>query len=566
MIKLKNIYENRPFQTRNADEFNLENILDLFVDPTDGLIGCFDYENTIVKGKMGSGKTMYLRANQAYYMYTLVPSLLNESEIILPIYIKLSDFQNFKKCDAIYAAIIVRVVEEMTNSLEYLQSGENMANLHRGFQLLNTSDTRKGGLNRVLKKLSELTSDEYIETVQSELAASGHIGNDFLNACANYSNSHILELKKSGKPRFEDIVNAYNEILKPYNGKLLILFDEVGSLNKDFFKEDGDSSLFEVIMNQLRTLPFVRTKIAIYPYGYSDILTETRYGDNIKLEADIIYKDYESFLNRTIALIDQYLTKSVNEECTIEDLFYVTSGNYAVIEQLIYASDGNMRRLVHLTDMAMNEAFKRAKGSDKINLDDVRNALEEQSKSQESLFSTSEQEWLLDLVKVCKSRGAYRFTFPNKSLSLVKYVNKSAEYNIIKIIEPGTGRKSTVYAFDYAYCNYREIPTHYITGSERLDKSRSRVTGDFIKKITKISDNLIEQAILPNKIEGEIVYLNKENISGFVKDDNAQEYFINHDEVIIDDRSNMFRIGKRIRFIPVKLDSNLVMAKEIEIL
>lgn len=97
VIKLKNIYEKRPFQTRNADEFNLENILDLFVDPTDGLIGCFDYENTIVKGKMGSGKTMYLRANQAYYMYTLVPSLLNESEIILPIYIKLSDFQNLKK-------------------------------------------------------------------------------------------------------------------------------------------------------------------------------------------------------------------------------------------------------------------------------------------------------------------------------------------------------------------------------------------------------------------------------------------------------------------------------------
>ena len=244
----------------------------------------------------------------------------------------------------------------------------------------------------------------------------------------------------------------------------------------------------------------------------------------------------------------------------------MTSGNFAVIEQLIYASEGNMRRLVHLIDMAMNEAYKRAKGSDKVNLDDIRNALEEQSKSQESLFSTSEQEWLLDLVKVCKSRGAYRFTFPNKSLSLIKYVNKSAEYNLIKIIEQGTGRKSTVYAFDYAYCIYREIPTHYLTGSERLDKSRSRVTGDFIKKITKISENLIEQAILPNKIEGEIVYLNKENISGFVKDDNAQEYFINRDEVIIDDRSNMFRIGKRIRFIPVKLDSNLIMAKEIEIL
>lgn len=566
MIKLQYIYEKRPFKTRNADEFNLENILYLFVDPTDGLIGCFDYENTIVKGRMGSGKTMYLRANQAYYMYTLVPSLLNESEVILPIYIKLSDFQNINKSDAIYAAIIVRIIEEMTNTLEYLQAGENMANLHRGFQLLNTSNTQKEGLNKVLKKLSKLTADEYIETVQSELAASGHVGNDFLNACASYSNSHVLEMKKTGKPQFEDIVNAYNELLKPYNGKLLILLDEVSSLNKDFFKENGNASPFEVLMNQLRTLPFVRTKIAIYPYGYSDILTETRYGDIIKLEADIIYRDYESFLNRTIVLIEQYLTNSVNETCTIEDLFYVTSENYNVLEQLIYASDGNMRRLVHLIDMAMNEAYKRDRGNDKINLDDVRNALVEQSKGQESLFSTSDQEWLLDLVKVCKSRGTYRFIFPNNSLSLIKYVNKSAEYNIIKIIEPGTGRKSTVYAFDYAYCIYRDIPTHYILNSDRLDKTRSRVTGEFIKKITKISNNLIEQAILPNKIEGKIVYLDKENINGFVKDDNGQEYFINHDEVIVDDRGNAFRIGKRIRFIPVKLDNNLIMSKEIEIL
>ena len=35
---LSQIYYSRPFRTRNADEFDLENILDLFIDPTDGLI------------------------------------------------------------------------------------------------------------------------------------------------------------------------------------------------------------------------------------------------------------------------------------------------------------------------------------------------------------------------------------------------------------------------------------------------------------------------------------------------------------------------------------------------
>ena len=38
----------RPFQTRNADEFLDENILELFVDPTSGVAGPFDYCNEIV--------------------------------------------------------------------------------------------------------------------------------------------------------------------------------------------------------------------------------------------------------------------------------------------------------------------------------------------------------------------------------------------------------------------------------------------------------------------------------------------------------------------------------------
>jgi len=61
--ELLKTYECRPFKVRNADEFDLNNVLDLFIDPTDGLSSPFDYENSIIKGRMGSGKTMYLRAN-----------------------------------------------------------------------------------------------------------------------------------------------------------------------------------------------------------------------------------------------------------------------------------------------------------------------------------------------------------------------------------------------------------------------------------------------------------------------------------------------------------------------
>ena len=36
-----------PFKTRNADEFVDENVLSLFVDPTDGVAGPFDYRNVL---------------------------------------------------------------------------------------------------------------------------------------------------------------------------------------------------------------------------------------------------------------------------------------------------------------------------------------------------------------------------------------------------------------------------------------------------------------------------------------------------------------------------------------
>ena len=54
-----------------------------------------------------------------------------------------------------------------------------------------------------------------------------------------------------------------------------------------FRGNDGETAYFEILMNQFRTIPFIRTKIAVYPNSYSDMLTETRYGDIIKLEHSV---------------------------------------------------------------------------------------------------------------------------------------------------------------------------------------------------------------------------------------------------------------------------------------
>ena len=109
--ELNSIYLSRPFKIRNADEYDLNSILDLFVDPTNGLIGPFDFSNSIIKGRMGSGKTMFLRANYAYYRYTLVQALMENEPCVLPVYIKLSDFQNLSDPVKIYNAIIIKIIK-----------------------------------------------------------------------------------------------------------------------------------------------------------------------------------------------------------------------------------------------------------------------------------------------------------------------------------------------------------------------------------------------------------------------------------------------------------------------
>ena len=45
---MENVFRSRPFKIRNADEYEVTNILSLFVSPIDGLATPFDYENSII--------------------------------------------------------------------------------------------------------------------------------------------------------------------------------------------------------------------------------------------------------------------------------------------------------------------------------------------------------------------------------------------------------------------------------------------------------------------------------------------------------------------------------------
>lgn len=502
-MDMANIILSRPFQTRNADEFSDENILELFVDPTIGVAGPFDYCNEIVKGKMGSGKTMYLRANYIYHLSTLVPQMIEYAPIILPLYIKLSDFQNIKDPEKIYDNILIRLIQEILNTCDRLHSANELVKLHEGIR----NNTFGVWLNEnsqklILEKLNKLTAEEYTNQISTEFNTKGTLGYKFSSACSEFGKSNLIELKRRERPQISDFSAAYELLLRPINAKLLILFDEVGSIDKSFFEEKVCASHFEILMNQLRTLDFVRTKIAVYPHTFGDILAETRYGDIVSLEDDIYTSNgYNTFLNKTLSMVEKYLSSVAEKSVSVEDIFDISRDNIQLLEQLIYASDGNMRRLLQLLDGTLNECYKRNHATEKASLNDAITAIKNQAIQMERLYDEDDLNFLHDLTAACKKCPAYRFKFPNKSPVLLKYTNKSAEYNLLKIKQLRSGRRGTTYWFDYAYCVYADIPTHYQFDSETIATSRSNVDGAWITTVAQITNDMLSQSNLPDKIE-----------------------------------------------------------------
>ena len=564
---LSNIVLKRPFQIRNADEFTDQDILEIFVDPTVGVSGPFDYGNQIIKGKMGSGKTMYLRANYIYYLSTLVPQLIEQRSVILPIYIKLSDFQNIHNGNEIYNTILIKLIQEILVTCKKLQSAEELVKLHMGIKN-NYFDVwfNRRSQKEIIDKLNKLTSEEYIEQVSTELNTSGTIGNSLIKACGAYEKKNFIELKKKMTPQISDFIFAYETLLRPINAQILVLFDEVGSIDKCFFEESGNSSFFETLMNQLRTIDFVRTKIAIYPHTFADILTETRYGDVVLLEDDIYTRDgYNEFLLKSISLAEKYLSISAKRSVNVEEVFCVEKNNMQVFEQIIYATDGNMRRLVQLLDSTLDECYKRCSATERASVDDAISAIKKQAQQMKSLYYGNDLDFLNTLTNICKKRATYRFRFPNKSPILLKYTNKSSEFNILKVKEVGSGRRGTTYWFDYSYCLYADIPTHYQYNSERIARSRSIEEGEWITTITKITDELLIQSNLPGKIDGSISYLNSERTAGFISDGTRDDYFFTPDFIIATDKKTPITNGRKVRFIPIKSDNSMI-AREIELL
>ncbi|MEN4646959.1 hypothetical protein ABEG74_22190 [Pantoea agglomerans] len=573
---MERIFLARPFKTRNADEYDLNTLLNIFVNPLTGLSTPFDFENSIIKGRMGSGKTMYLRANQAFYLSSLLPALVEgNDEIILPIMIKLNDFQHILEPDEIYKQVIIKIVEELISIHLHLEGVKNLASIHGNLKLIPQNLIAKHRNADMMLKLAALSSEEYLQKVSTDKQGKGGMKLSFIEASAEWKKNRYQEFKSKPNPGIKDIEECYKHLLKDTDGKILLLIDEAGALDKGFFRnEKNQTGLFEVLMNQFRTASFIRTKVAVYPHSYSDMLTETRYGDVVMLENNIMEEaDYKRLRNKSIEIINNYINPKNDESLPFraEDVFEINSmGIYGdALELILYASHGNMRRLIHILDMCMDSAFNENDYAKTVEKKNVIEALKKHANNNEGTLTKQERDFLDDLVKVCKSRSAYKFSFPN--VPLYKYTSKSKEYNIINVDEPGSGRKATVYSFDFSFCVLKEIPTHRMNDDERVYKERSGDFGRWSSRKAIMSQQLIKQVSLPGKIEGVITYVDSKHLNGFIEtnpgsDAENKEFFFQREEIIEDDKNKDLLKGTRVRFYPVELSEDDMTAYMIEVL
>jgi len=524
--ELADIYDKRPFRVTNADEVDAQHILKLFVDPCAGLGHPFDFENTIVRGRKGSGKTMYLRANHAYYMYCILPSLLDAVPVVLPLWINLSEFQHEKVPAVIYRGVVLRMIRQMISIYDRLNDVEDLARHHLGVKSLAPDLLRSARRSTIFEQLLTLDSRQYRTRVTRELGLGAKIAPKFFVGSARYRKKVSTEIERKNDPSVSDFLDAYERLFGDTDTKVLVLFDEAGSLHSSFFRADGGASMFEVLMNQLRVLPNIRTKVTIYPDTDADALREMRYGDVVALEWDVhADTDYLATRRRTIALISQYINASRDNDLQVLPtiLFDIADTDYGdVVEQIVNASLGNMRRTVHLLDLSMLRTQAERREPSRVSVADVLGALAYHAEAIERHYTPEENMFLHGIARVCKHRQTWQFSFPGRSATLNKLARKTGEHNIINVVTRGAGRKATTYAFDYPFCVAHGLPTHLIRGTRRLDKCRSLLNGEWISRAARVAPRDLRAAGAEGKIDGVIAQWTGK--SGRIRTADGHEY------------------------------------------
>jgi hypothetical protein len=336
-------------------------------------------------------------------------------------------------------------------------------------------------------------------------------------------------LKNSPGTKIAKLGAAIREYLSGYFKHVLLLVDEVGQVFPKTFFQDKQKG-FLAWMNSIRNSGPFYSRVAVYPADVSDILNEERFGAIINLGFDVKTEvDYYLFQGYVTDLVNKYLKPvSINPQkpTVLSELFKRnTDGSNDPLEQLIYASDGSIRRLMSFIDKCVSRvAGSVAAGrGEPLDKEAVTQIISEYANNLISGYPLSEREFAESLIKVCKKEATYRFREEGLSQVIAPLYMAREELNMIKVAEPATGKRSVVFEFVYAVCVYYQMQTHQMTESGRLCHTRDRLNGIWIKSSVLIRrENLdafrtkVRTIGVISQIEGNLMGITAENGLTFV--------------------------------------------------
>jgi cold shock CspA family protein len=523
-----------PFPFLGADQYPDEQVLSLFEIDRDTTIRAFSLQNTIIEGSFGTGKTMLLKAIYAYHYSKMIVDIAEKKKAaVVPVYIKFSDLPYGSQ--NVYKELILSILKKTLDTRFLITSFLKDESWFNRFKFWLDRLT-KTGIFAEDKRYSELSSESVTKRVKEIFKSDGCIGFDWIKKLSiDYENIYEKELINKPNPGIVDIENIFQSSFSGICDKLLILIDEVDRLPTNAFsKENGSEySVYETIFNQLRTSNFLLYKVAVYPNTDSSNQVEgSRIGTRVKLgfntkdanefiaARDFFYRILKSYLS-FCATSDVDPTRFFkiqfvdNPEDYPHRVKRVDEEKYGdALEQLVFGSNGIVRRFIKLSGDSMIEALKKRRDTIIVTKYDVFDSMRSFGGELIERLQENERALVDRIAYFCITEKGYRFRVPGNEKFIYSLYDRTKQDNVIyPLLDQDRRGLNYIFDFDYCYCLYRNIPTHYFLNAEKVSLSRSVVNGKWIVKPIDIPKYIIN---LDAKIEGKIIKYEKTKGWGFI--------------------------------------------------
>lgn len=524
-----------PFPFLGADEYREDQILSLFEIDRRTTIKAFSLQHSIVEGSYGTGKTMLLKAIYAFHYSRMLVDIAEQGKAkVIPIYIKFSDLpympENHYK--EMILLIYKKILDTRNEVPSFLREKGWFDRFKFWLQRLTSS-----GLAEMDKRYAELSSDAVTRTLETNFGVEGGTGFKWLDSLrVAYENRYQKEILLKPNPSIRDIEQLFLENFSQICEKILLLIDEVDTLPAVVFeKQRGEKySIYETFINQLRTSSFMIYKLAVYPQTESSNQVEgSRIGHRIKLGFNVKDKDdYMVARDFFYRISKSYLSFCAGKEVTPDTYFYiiynkdrkvqigtvkaVDDREYGdALEQLVFGSNGIVRRFIRLAGDAMLEKTAKHKDSNRVGKFDIYDVMRSFGKE---LIERLPEDYRLVVDRIatyCLETRAFRFKAPYNEKEILKYYDSTKQDNVLySVLDPHRWGTNYIFEFDYCFCIYRNIPTHCYLNSEDINRSRSLVNGKWLIMPKKISESVIKgksrgtiKKFFPEKGYGYVTYL-----------------------------------------------------------